>query len=59
LDFGKSIAFTRIRTLRRSRVGDPPPHIETSGRRYVLLIAALLLCLQAALLVYLFPGSQP
>ena len=55
IDVGRSLTVSQIRLLQGGRVGDPPPRIQKPGRTYVLLIAGLLLCLQGALLVYLFP----
>ena len=58
IDMSHSITFSRIRALRRSKVSDPPPPIHTPRRNYILLIAGTLLCLQGALLAYLFPLSR-
>ena len=55
VDVGRSLTVAHIRGLREGRAGDPPPRIQKPGRTYVLLIAGLLLCLQGALFVYLFP----
>jgi hypothetical protein len=58
IDVCRSPTFAHIRALSRSRIGDPPPRIRQPNRNYILLIAGLLLCLQGALLVYLFPASR-
>ncbi|HSB72323.1 MAG TPA: hypothetical protein VLT62_23585 [Candidatus Methylomirabilis sp.] len=56
IDVGRSLTVAHIRGLGERQAGDPPPRIRKPGRTYVLLIAGLLLCLQGALFVYLFPA---
>lgn len=55
LDVGRSITVAHIRAL--PRIGEPPPNVRRPGRTFVLVIAGVLLCLQGALLVRLFPLS--
>jgi hypothetical protein len=52
IDMGRSITFGRIRALRKSSFGDPPPEIKKPGRSYMLLLAGLVLFLQGGLLAY-------
>ena len=59
MDIGRSITFEHIRALRNSSIGDPPQKVKKHGFTYVFLIAGLLLCVQGALLVHLFPAAQP
>lgn len=56
IDFSRSLTLAHIRGLRAYRPIDPPPRIKTPGQRYILLIAGLLLCVQAMLTVYVFPA---
>ena len=52
LDIGRSVTFSHIRALRRSRFGDAPPEVKAPGRNYVVLLAGLILCIQGGLLAY-------
>jgi hypothetical protein len=55
LDVGRSITVAHIRAL--PRIGEAPPSVRKPGRTIVLVIAGVLMCLQGALLVRLFPLS--
>ena len=56
LDVSRSITVAHIRAL--PRIGEAPPSVRRPGRAFVLVIAGVLLCLQGALLVRLFPLSR-
>ena len=57
IDVSRSITFTHIRRLRKYRPTDPPPQVKTPGKGYILLIAGLLLCGQALLIIYGLPAA--
>jgi len=56
VDLGRSVTFSRVRGLRSSTLHDAPPEVRKPRWRYVLLTAGLLLCVQGAAVVYLFPA---
>ena len=58
LDLCRSITLAHIRGLHKSRFGEPPSPVKKPGRGYVLLIAGLLLCIQAVLLLVLFTALE-
>ena len=56
IDLSRSITFMHIRGLRKYRPIDPPPQVKTPGKGYIFLIAGLLLCGQALLIIYGLPA---
>ena len=58
-DVGRSVTVTHIRTLTKRKPSDPPPQLKRPGRRYILLLAGIMLCAQGVLLVFLFRSSAP
>ncbi len=57
-DVSRSVTVAHIRALARRHPSDPPPQVKAPGRRYILLIAGMVLCAQGILLVYLIRTSQ-
>jgi hypothetical protein len=58
-DVLQSVTVAHIRSLAKRHPSDPPPQVRGPGRRYILLLAGMLLCMQGILLVYRIRSSPP